>query len=198
MDGTSLLIGLGNPGIKYALTRHNAGALLAERLSKKAIGTAKRVWSRERKFFSEMAEVRVGEGRLLLCKPQTFMNLSGQAVAAVCRFHQISPEKVLVVYDDADLPLGTLRLKPHGSSGGHHGVASIEEHLGTKLFPRLRLGIARPDQSVRDIADHVLGNFSDEELPRFNRVLDRAESQVRSWFFDGLQKAMNLYNGFAE
>ena len=188
------MAGLGNPGARYQNTRHNAGALLAERIARRQrVG-----WRSEPKFFSEICEVRIGGKKVLLCKPQTYMNLSGEGVGSASRFYRISPDRVLVVVDDADLPLGTLRMKPSGGAGGHHGLESIAKHLGTNGFPRIRLGIARPDQTVRDIAGHVLGAFSEEELGRFERVLDRAEQQVVCLLSDGLQKAMNLYNGTAE
>ena len=194
MDGPFLVVGLGNPGARYRNTRHNAGALLVERIA----STHGQGWRNEPKFFSELAEVRIGGKKVLLCKPQTFMNLSGEAVVAVSRFYRIDDGRILVGVDDADLPMGTLRLKPSGGSGGHHGLDSIAEHLGSRLFPRLRLGIARPTGSVRDIAGHVLGEFSGDERARFERVLQQAESQVETMVRDGLQKAMNLYNGEVE
>jgi PTH1 family peptidyl-tRNA hydrolase len=194
MDGPFLVVGLGNPGARYRNTRHNAGALLVERIA----STHGQGWRNESKFFSELAEVRIGGKKVLLCKPQTFMNLSGEAVVAVSRFFRIDEGSILVGVDDADLPLGTLRLKPSGGSGGHHGLDSIAEHLGSRAFPRLRLGIARPAGSVRDIAGHVLGEFSGDERAHFERVLQRAESQVETMVRDGLQKAMNLYNGEVE
>jgi PTH1 family peptidyl-tRNA hydrolase len=194
MDGPFLVVGLGNPGARYRNTRHNAGALLVERIA----STHGQGWRNESKFFSELAEVRIGGKKVLLCKPQTFMNLSGEAVVAVSRFYRIDDGSILVGVDDADLPMGTLRLKPSGGSGGHHGLDSIAEHLGSRAFPRLRLGIARPASSVRDIAGHVLGEFSGDERAHFDRVLQRAESQVETTVRDGLQKAMNLYNGEVE
>lgn len=194
MDGPFLVVGLGNPGARYRNTRHNAGALLVERIAS-AHGQG---WRNEPKFFSELAEVRIGGKKVLLCKPQTFMNLSGEAVVAVSRFYRIDDASILVGVDDADLPLGTLRLKPSGGSGGHHGLDSVTEHLGSRLFPRLKLGIARPAGAVRDIAGHVLGEFSAEERAHFERVLGRAQGQVETLVRDGLQKAMNLYNGEVE
>lgn len=194
MDGPFLVVGLGNPGARYRNTRHNAGALLVERIA----STHGQGWRNESKFFSELAEVRIGGKKVLLCKPQTFMNLSGEAVVAVSRFYRIDDGSILVGVDDADLPMGTLRLKPSGGSGGHHGLDSIAEHLGSRAFPRLRLGIERPASSVRDIAGHVLGEFSGDERAHFDRVLQRAESQVETTVRDGLQKAMNLYNGEVE
>jgi PTH1 family peptidyl-tRNA hydrolase len=191
MEEPVLLVGLGNPGARYANTRHNAGALLTERIARQ-VGQG---WRREAKFFSEISEVRIGGTKVLLCKPQTFMNLSGEAVRATSNFYRIAPERVVVVVDDADLPLGEVRMKPAGGNGGHHGLASVSEHLGTTTFPRIRLGIARPDPGKRDIAGHVLGEFSEDEKAHFEQVLDRAEAQVRCLVTEGLQKAMNLYNG---
>jgi peptidyl-tRNA hydrolase, PTH1 family len=194
MDTSVLIVGLGNPGKEYRETRHNAGAMLAEKFAAK-LGAA---WRMESKFFSEIATGRLGDWRVIVCKPQTFMNLSGEAAGAVSRFHRIAPDRVMVVADDADLPLGTIRMKPSGGSGGHNGLASVSEHLGTREFPRLRIGIARPDQKVRDIAGHVLGGFSPEERERLEKAMKRAESQLECWLNDGLQKAMSLYNGSAE
>lgn len=187
----SLIAGLGNPGREYQYTRHNAGFMLADRMA----GQLGWSWRLEKKFFAELAEGSVSGRSVMLCKPQTFMNCSGEAVGALAGFHRMSPEDVLVVVDDADLPLGTLRLRPEGGHGGHHGLESIEQHLGSRGFPRLRLGVARPKQAVRDIAQHVLGRFTAEEQTIWDQVLVRAESQMRCWLEDGLAKAMNLHNG---
>lgn len=123
------------------------------------------------------------------------MNNSGEAVGALKAFHKIEAADVLVVVDDADLPLGALRMRPEGGPGGHHGLESVEAHLGSRGYPRIRLGVARPDQGVRDIANHVLGRFSAEELLIWEKVLARSASQTETWLADGLAKAMNLYNG---
>ena len=152
-------------------------------------------WHSERKFFSVLAEVTVGFRRGWLCKPQTYMNNSGDAVGAVCRFHKVAPEDMLVVLDDADIPLGTMRLKPSGSSGGHHGLESISQVLGDGRYPRLRLGIARPQQRGRDIASHVLGRFAQDEREIFQGVLGRASEQAECWLREGIVPAMNRYNG---
>ena len=186
-----LIAGLGNPGREYLYTRHNAGFMLADRLSLQW-GLA---WRAEKKFFAEVAEgVAVGKS-LVLCKPQTYMNNSGESIAAVTGFHRIPNEDVLVVVDDADLPLGSIRMKPEGGAGGHHGLESVESHLGSKAYARIRLGVARPDQGVRDIANHVLGRFSAAEMVIWEKVLDRAVKQAEAWLESGVAKAMNLYNG---
>jgi PTH1 family peptidyl-tRNA hydrolase len=141
--------------------------------------------------------VRGDEGRTLLCQPQTFMNLSGSAVGAVARYYQVPPGRVLVLLDDADLPLGELRLRPKGGSGGHHGLASVILELGTNEFPRLRLGIGRPDPGTgeRQITDHVLDRFGPVEMPSAERMVRRAADQVECWLHLGLARAMNDFNG---
>lgn len=191
MSAVWLIVGLGNPGTEYRDTRHNAGFMLAERLAE-AWGAG---WRQERKFFALVAEANVGGRRVLLCKPQTYMNASGESVGPLVRFHRVDPARVLVVVDDADLPLGSVRLRPEGSPGGHHGLESVEQHLGTRGYPRLKLGIARPRQGVRDIAGHVLGRFGADELPVLEKVLERAARQTETWLADGIARAMNLYNG---
>ncbi len=191
MNALSLIVGLGNPGPDYGDTRHNAGFMLVDRLAARW----KAGWRTERKFFATVAEASVGGRRVLLCKPQTYMNASGEAVGPVVRFHHLEPARALVVVDDADLALGVLRLRAEGSAGGHHGLVSVEQHLGTRAFPRLKLGIARPHQGVRDITGHVLGRFTAEEREVWERVADRAVRQSECWLSDGIERAMNLYNG---
>jgi len=186
-----LIVGLGNPGREYRDTRHNAGFMLLERLAQ----DLRSGWRTEKKFFAELADGSVEGRRWLLCRPQTFMNLSGESVGKLMNFHRLTPAALLVVVDDADLPLGTLRMRPEGSSGGHHGLDSIEQHLGTRSFARLKLGIARPASAVRDIAGHVLGKFAAEDLPVWEKVLERGAQQVRSWSVEGIGRAMNRYNG---
>jgi len=131
---------------------------------------------------------------MLLCKPQTFMNASGAAVGAVVDFYRVSAESCLVVVDDADLPLGELRMRPHGGTGGHHGLESIQAHLGTRMFPRLRIGIGRKDER-REITGHVLGRFSKSEGKTIEAVLKRAADQMECWAAEGISKAMNKFNG---
>jgi len=191
MHDPSLIVGLGNPGPEYRNTRHNAGFMLADRL---AANWGWR-WRIEKKFFAEIAEGTVGVRSVVLCKPQTYMNVSGESVGALARYHRIEAKDVMVVVDDADLPLGTIRLRPDGSPGGHHGLESVEKHLGTRDYPRLRVGIARPTSAVRDIANHVLGRFSAEEMMVLEKVLDRSSGQAETWLRDGVTRAMNLYNG---
>lgn len=185
------LVGLGNPGREYAYTRHNAGFMLVDRLATR-LGLT---WRFEKKFFAEVAEGFVAGKGVILSKPQTYMNNSGESVKAVVQFHRIAIEDVLVAVDDADLALGMLRMRPEGGAGGHHGLESVQAHLGTKAYARVRLGVARPDQGVRDIASHVLGRFSAAESLLWEKVLDRAVTQAEAWVAEGLAVAMNRYNG---
>jgi PTH1 family peptidyl-tRNA hydrolase len=190
MEPMHLIVGLGNPGADYAKTRHNAGFLLVEKLA----AQWQAGWNSERKFVARMAKADRGGKKVLLCEPQTFMNLSGEAVAAVQQFYQLPLENILVVVDDADLPLGEIRLRPGGGSGGHHGLESVAQHLGSKAYARLRIGIGRKNEA-RQIAGHVLGKFSAEENALLEKVLERAAGQLECWVAAGLQKAMNQFNG---
>lgn len=191
MNTLGLIVGLGNPGREYQDTRHNAGFMLVERLAEAWGGR----WRTEKKFFAKLAECGFAGHRFILCQPQTYMNASGESVAKVAVFHRVPAAATLVLVDDADLPLGALRLRGEGSPGGHHGLESVEQHLGTRSYARLRLGIARPPAEVRDIAGHVLGRFSAEEIPPWDKVLARAVRQVECWAAEGPGKAMSLYNG---
>jgi len=190
MEPMHLIVGLGNPGAEYAKTRHNAGFLLVEKLAEQW----KAGWTRERKFAARMAKAARGGKKILFCEPQTFMNLSGEAVAAVVSFYQLPLAQVLVVVDDADLPLGEIRLRPGGGSGGHHGLESVAQHLGSKSYLRLRIGIGRQNEA-RQITGHVLGKFGADESALLEKVLERAAGQVECWLAAGLQKAMSQFNG---
>jgi peptidyl-tRNA hydrolase, PTH1 family len=191
LENLHLIAGLGNPGPDYVATRHNIGFVLVELLAARW----KAGWKMEGKFNSRLAR---GEGmgqRVILCQPQTFMNESGEAVGALARFYQLPTARVLVVVDDADLPLGHIRLRTGGSSGGHHGLESIERQLGTREYARLRLGIGRMAADEREITNFVLGRFSAAERLVMTEVLDRASRQVECWLSDGIAKAMNEFNG---
>ena len=190
MEDRHLIVGLGNPGAEYAKTRHNAGFLLAELLAK----SWRADWNNEKKFQSRIAKAERDGKRLVLCEPQTFMNLSGEAVGALVKFYQLPLTRLVVAVDDADLPLGEIRLRPSGSSGGHHGLESIEQHLGSREYARLRIGIGRKD-SRREIAGHVLGKLSPTEMVLMEKVLARAAEQVECWLAHGLPKAMSQFNG---
>jgi len=190
MESLHLIVGLGNPGAEYKQTRHNAGFRLVEKLA----AEWQTDWKNERKFNARTARTERNDCRVLLCRPQTFMNASGEAVGALASFYRLPLARILVVVDDADLPLGEIRLRAGGSSGGHHGLESIEQHLGSREFARLRLGIGRQD-GAREITDYVLSRFDRAETALMKKVLDRAASQVECWLSDGIQKAMNQFNG---
>ena len=188
MEDLHLIVGLGNPGAEYARTRHNAGFLVVERLAERW----RAAWSYEKKFNARLA--RATERRTLLCQPQTYMNSSGEAVGEVVSYYRLALPALLVVVDDADLPLGELRLRPGGSGGGHHGLESIEQHLGTREYARLRVGIGR-QRGAREITDYVLGRFQSTEAAVLDKVLTVAADQAQTWLDAGIQKAMSQYNG---
>ncbi len=190
MENLFLVVGLGNPGKDYAKTRHNAGFLLVERLAQDWGAN----WTAEKKFSAHLAKIERNGRRFVLCQPQTFMNASGEAVKSVAEYFRLPPEKILVVVDDADLPFGEIRLRGSGSSGGHHGLESVEEHLGTRDFPRLRIGIGRKD-GARRITSYVLGQFAKDEMNLLEKVLARAAEQVDCWASVGIGKAMSQFNG---
>jgi PTH1 family peptidyl-tRNA hydrolase len=190
MEPWHLIVGLGNPGADYAKTRHNAGFLLVEKLAEKW----KAGWATERKFQARVARAERGGRKVLLAEPQTFMNLSGESAGALVKFYQLPLDKILVVVDDADLPLGEIRLRPGGGSGGHHGLESVTEHLGAREYARLRIGIGRKTEA-RQITGHVLGKFSADENALLEKVLERAAGQLECWLDAGIQKAMSQFNG---
>lgn len=182
-----LIIGLGNPGCKYAHNRHNVGFMTVDRLAKRHGLAFTRC-----KGKAKIAEGTVADRRVVLVKPQTFMNLSGESAAKLARFFKTLPEFVLVVYDDLDLPLAHLRLRSGGGAGGHKGLKSIIEQLGTKAFPRLRIGIGRPLHG--DPVDFVLQNFTGEDWIEMDATLDRAVAAVEYWLAHGIDSAMNVFN----
>jgi peptidyl-tRNA hydrolase, PTH1 family len=192
MENAFLIVGLGNPGAGYANTRHNAGFLLVEKLA----ALWKCEWANEKKFRARMAKGVADGKRVYLFEPLTFMNASGEAVGAAMDFYQLALAHLMVVSDDADLPVGTLRLRPGGSSGGHHGLESIESHLASRDFARLKIGIGRKED-LREITGHVLGRFDSAEKELLEKVLDRAAAQVETWLDAGMEKAMQL-NGNVE
>jgi PTH1 family peptidyl-tRNA hydrolase len=187
-QGWTLIAGLGNPGRKYAQNRHNAGFHCLDRLAE-AYGL---------RFDARRDKAKVALGRLagrraVLAKPQTFMNDSGLSIGALARFFKVAPADVLVVYDDLDLPQGTLRLRPHGGAGGHRGVRSAIQHLGTRDFPRLRVGIGRPPGRMLPKA-YVLQDFGADEWLEMQAVYARAVAAVECWLVEGVKEAMNRFN----
>lgn len=194
MGSPALVIGLGNPGDKYAGTRHNAGFMVLDRLANRWGAS----WQSERKFEALTARALFANRTVHLAKPQTYMNLSGRSAGALTRFYRVEPDAVLVAVDDADLPTGAIRLRPSGSSGGHHGIESVEAHLGTRAFARQKVGIGRARQEQRQIAGYVLAPFAPDEARLLDRVLDRAASQIESWLMSGCETAMNQFNGVVD
>ena len=194
MENRYLIVGLGNPGAEYAGTRHNAGFMVVERLA----GRWRAKWALDDKFMSRLAKVERDGRRLMLGQPQTYMNQSGEAVGKLTKYFRIPLERLLAVVDDADLPLGEIRLRRQGSSGGHRGLESIEQHLGSREYARLRVGIGRAPGAAREITDHVLGRFTAEESALLKKVLDRAADQIECWLKDGIAKAMSQFNGAAQ
>ena len=186
-----MLVGLGNPGREYEGHRHNAGFMMVDQAAA-AWGCA---MGAQGKFKAILGKVVREDICWLLVKPQTFMNASGEAVQRIAAYFKVLVEDQLVVYDDLDLPLGAIRMKPGGSSGGHNGIKSIESLLGTSQFPRLRLGIGREAGDRQATVRYVLSDFSGKERERFCRALQRALDQVEEWQRSSFEKAMSLYNG---
>ena len=182
------LIGLGNPGPEYAETRHNVGFrvidLLAERHS---------IRLRRRRLRSEVGEGKIASQRVLLVEPQTFMNNSGEAAAQVVSYFDLQPQDLLIIYDDLDLELGTLRLRRGGSAGTHKGMRSIVEHLDTEKIPRLRLGIG-PLPAQADAVEFVLSAFGGAEIATIEEMLTRAAEAVEYFLTEGIEAAMNKFN----
>jgi peptidyl-tRNA hydrolase, PTH1 family len=188
-----LLAGLGNPGPQYRDTRHNAGFLVIDALASR--WGVEGQW-RERQQALTIKTVFAGTP-VLLAKPLTFMNLSGQAVAGLAGFFKIEPADILVIVDEAALPIGRLRARREGSAGGHNGLKSVAQHLGTQAFPRLRLGVGRGD-ARRDLADHVLGRFDPDERADIEAAVLRAAEAVEVFVTDGIGRVMNAFNAANE
>lgn len=184
-----LIVGLGNPGREYKHTRHNIGFMTIDKL---AVDLSTRLSKVQSKALIGTALV---DGRkLILVKPQTFMNLSGQSVISLLRFYRIPLEQMIVIHDDIDLPVGTIRIRPGGGSAGQRGLASIIEKVGTQAFPRLRIGVGRPPGRM-DAADYVLQDFPKAEQPIMEKVIADASQAAITFAREGLDKTMNTYNG---
>lgn len=184
-----LIVGLGNPGREYTQTRHNFGFMLIDRLTLRLNARGMKVQSKAIVITAQY------EGRkLILAKPQTYMNLSGQSVQGLVRFYKLPLEHVLVAHDDLDLPFCTIRMRPGGGPGGQKGIKSTIDQLGTPEFARLRLGIDRPPGRM-DAAAYVLQDFTQKELLTVSETLDRAADAALTWALEGLNAAMNKFNG---
>jgi PTH1 family peptidyl-tRNA hydrolase len=190
---TKMIVGLGNPGPRYAATRHNIGFQTLELLAKRHTIALDKM---QHKAMTGQGWIsRGGErAKVILVKPLTFMNLSGESVAPLARFYQVEPSDILVIHDDLDLESGKLRLRPGGSSGGQNGIKSIIEKLGTQEFGRMRVGIGRPPGRM-DPAAWVLQDFSAAEQETFGPLRERAADAIEAWLFDGMTTAMNRFNG---
>jgi PTH1 family peptidyl-tRNA hydrolase len=186
---TYLLIGLGNPGREYANTRHNFGFMLIDRLAVRLDARGMKVQSK-----AIVMNASYEECKLILAKPQTYMNLSGQSVQGLIHFYKLPLTNVMILSDDLDLPFGTIRIRAAGGPGGQRGLSSVLEQLGTKDVPRLRLGIGRPPGRM-DPANYVLQNFSRDNLQAISEILDRAADATLTFVTDGLEKAMTRFNG---
>jgi PTH1 family peptidyl-tRNA hydrolase len=185
-----LIVGLGNPGRDYAETRHNVGFMVLDRLAA-AVGAS---FQYEKKRQADIATARVGGSDVWLCKPQTYMNLSGESVSSLTGFYKVAAADVLVVLDDLALPLGRLRLRESGSSGGQNGLKNILLYLGTQNVPRIRIGIGAPAGSQSDASGHVLGKFALAERPVLEESLANAVDAVQLVQTQGFAAAMNRYN----
>ncbi|MBM4425070.1 MAG: aminoacyl-tRNA hydrolase [Chloroflexi bacterium] len=183
-----LIVGLGNPGREYAFNRHNVGFMAVSRLAAKHRAAFTR-----RQGKALVTSIRLGEKPAVLAKPQTYMNLSGEAVQSLVRFYDVPLSRLLVCFDDLDLPVGVIRLRPEGGAGGQNGMKSIIERLGAQQFPRLRIGIGRPPGRM-DPADYVLHDFDRDDGEIMDATLDRAVEAIETFIEDGLTTAMNRFN----
>ena len=185
-----IVVFLGNPGDKYENTRHNVGFMTADALGEKLNKPIQRL-----KFKALTNVVEYGGCRVLLMKPTTYMNLSGEAVREACMFYKLPPERVLVVSDDVSLPVGKIRLRRNGTAGGHNGLRSIIGQLHSDQFPRLKIGVGAKPHPDYDMADWVLGHFSKEDHKAVDAAIDRALDAMECLFTQGIDKAMSRYNG---
>ncbi len=185
-----LVVFLGNPGLKYTDTRHNAGFMTGDALAKSLGVSINRA-----RFQALVGECTIGQERVLLMKPQTYMNLSGDAVIQAVNFYKIPPEHVLVISDEISLPIGRLRVRTKGSAGGHNGLKSLIARLGTEDFPRIRLGVGAPPHPDYDMADWVLSSFRNQDAEDMAKAVSRAAEAVVCYITEGPDKAMNKFNG---
>jgi len=185
-----LVVFLGNPGLKYTDTRHNAGFMTGDALAKSLGVSINRA-----RFQSLVGECTIGDARVLLMKPQTYMNLSGDAAIQAVNFYKIPAEHVLVVSDEISLPIGRLRVRTKGSAGGHNGLKSLIARLGTEEFPRIRLGVGAPPHPDYDTADWVLSSFRNQDAEDMAKAVSRAAEAVVCYISEGPDKTMNKFNG---
>ena len=191
-ETTYLLIGLGNPGREYRDNRHNVGFMLIDRLAVRLDARGMKVQAK-----AIVTTAAYQERRLILAKPQTYMNLSGQSAQGLLNFYKVPMENMLIAHDDLDIPFGTLRIRPKGGPGGQGGMASTIEQLGTNGFARLRIGISRPPGRM-DPAAYVLQDFSKEDMKMLSAIIDRAADAALEFVVNGINMAMTKYNGSIE
>ena len=187
---TWLLVCLGNPGKEYENTRHNMGFLAADRLAERQNFKINKL-----KFRALTGETNLGGARVLVLKPQTYMNLSGEAVKLAGGFYKIPTDHILVIYDDISLPVGKLRVRPKGSAGGHNGIKNIIAHLGTEIFPRIKIGVGAPDHPDHGLVDWVIGKPTQAERKALEAMLDQALEAAECVIERGPAEAMNRFNG---
>ncbi|WP_277932401.1 aminoacyl-tRNA hydrolase [Bacillus cereus group sp. BfR-BA-01352] len=183
-----LIVGLGNPGREYELTRHNIGFMAIDELAKR--------WNislNEQKFKGVFGAGFVNGEKVILLKPLTYMNLSGESIRPLMDYYKIDVEDFVVLYDDLDIPVGKLRLRMKGSAGGHNGVKSTISHLGTQEFQRIRMGIDRPKNGMK-VVDYVLGRFTSEEIPDVNHSIEKAADACGEWLNKPFLQIMNTFN----
>ncbi|MDR0406403.1 MAG: aminoacyl-tRNA hydrolase [Clostridiales bacterium] len=182
-----LIAGLGNPGKKYVDTRHNAGFEMLD-----ALAAAKDIRVTKIKFKALTGEGSIGGNSVILAKPQTFMNLSGESVGEIAAYYKIPPERIIVIYDDVSLAAGRLRIRSKGSAGGHNGMKNIIYHLKSDEFPRIRVGVGAPERD--GLIDYVLGKFSKDEIEKLTEIAKIMPNIVETLLTDGIDAAMNQYN----
>lgn len=184
-----LIVFLGNPGPRYEMTRHNAGFMAADAMAKEM-----NLSINKSRFKALTASCQIGEESVLLMKPQTFMNLSGDAVSQAAKFYKIPPERVIVVSDEISLPIGKLRIRTKGSAGGHNGLKDIIAKLGTDAFPRIRIGVGAPPHPDYDMADWVLSTFKNQDAEDMLAAAARAAQAAQCYITQGAERAMNRFN----
>ncbi len=184
-----LIVCLGNPGKQYENTRHNIGFMTADELERRDGTKVNKL-----KYRALTAEMKLGGERVLVMKPQTYMNLSGEAVKLAGAFYKIPPERVLVISDDVSLPLGKLRIRANGSAGGHNGLKNIIQHLGTDAFPRIKIGVGAPNHPEHEMVDWVIGNFTPAEKKVVSEAVARAAEAAACLIEKGVNEAQNKFN----
>ncbi len=184
-----LIVFLGNPGVKYEGTRHNAGFMAADAMAKRRGIAINRL-----RFKALTAQCAIAGENVLLMKPQTYMNLSGEAVGEAARFYKIPPEHIIVVSDEMALPVGKLRIRKKGSAGGHNGLKNIIAHLGTEEFPRIRIGVGEPPHPDYDVKDWVLSSFKNQDAEDMANAAARAGEAAECYIAEGAERAMNRFN----